>query len=143
MIALVRRALATRETSAAWTGRRFRLGRADCARLAADHLARLGWEVDLPGYRTVAEAARALDAKGYSTPFDGLDAAGLGRIAPAAALVGDVVGFPHPAGDASERLRALGVVLGDRRALAWHQDMPGCGVVNLTNAEAAWAADPR
>ena len=119
-----------------------KLGSADCVRMTAAHLRLLGYQVKLPpsgSYRTVASAMKALRAAGHETIGDALDAMGLERIAPARAIVGDVILMP-----AAHDLGALVVCMGNGRVAGWHDDH-AVGVVVMQPLEmvAAWRADPR
>lgn len=146
--ALVLRARAAQATLDEWKTRAFRLGEADCARLVASHLRRLGHHVKLPAarsYRTPRSAEVALRKLGFETVPMMLDALGLERIAPAAALVGDVIQMPLEAeGDvASDALAALTIAMGNGRVLGWHPDAPGGAVVmQPLDMVAAWRVHP-
>nr|GFD54648.1 hypothetical protein [Tanacetum cinerariifolium] len=75
-------------------GAPFRWGHSDCTRLVAAHLRRLDYKVRLPAkgsYGTARAAMKQLRDRGFNTLAEALDSMGLERIAPAAALVGDVV----------------------------------------------------
>ncbi|MBM3927857.1 MAG: hypothetical protein FJ335_05275, partial [Sphingomonadales bacterium] len=94
---MVRRAAAAQATLDTWSKRPFKLGTSDCIRMTADHLRRLGRAVKLPSsgsYRTVNGAVKALGARGFASLEDAIDSLGLERIAPAAAVVGDIVMLP-------------------------------------------------
>ena len=146
--ALVLRARAAQATLDEWRTRAFRLGEADCARLVASHLRRLGHQVKLPAtrsYRTPRSAAAALRKLGFETVPSMLDALGLERISPAAALVGDVIQMPlEVEGErVSDALAALTVAMGNGRVLGWHPDAPSGAVVMQPLAMvAAWRANP-
>lgn len=140
--ALIRRRDAAQATLDAWSTRPMRLGEADCVRMTAAHLRRLGHRVKLPpagAYRTVNSAVKALRARGWETLAEALDAHGLERIAPAAAIVGDVLLMP-----AAHELGALVVCMGNGRVAGWHDDHAG-GAVVMQPLEmlAAWRAEPR
>ncbi|NOW44114.1 hypothetical protein FHW96_000241 [Novosphingobium sp. SG751A] len=146
---LILRARAAQATLDEWKVRAFRLGEADCARLTASHLRRLGHRIKLPparSYRTVKSAEAALDKLGLTTMADALDALGFERIAPAAALVGDIIQMPgDPDGvAASDRLAALTVALGNGRVVGWHPDAPGGAVVmQPLDMVMAWRVEPK
>ena len=140
--ALVVRRDAAQFTLDLWSKRPMRLGEADCVRMVAAHLRRLGYKVKLPpqgSYRTVNSALKALRGAGHDTIGDALDAMGLARITPAAAIVGDVILMP-----AEHDLGALVVAMGNGRVAGWHDDYAeGVVVMQPLQMIAAWRADPR
>jgi hypothetical protein len=129
----------TGETIKRWQGRAFAWGTADCARLVLCHLKRCGARPALGTagtWRSALGAARALGRAGFANLGEALDAVGLPRIAPAFAMIGDVVQLPSP-----DRFEALGIVLGNGRVLAWIEgaDDHGCTVLQpLLPPLAAW-----
>jgi hypothetical protein len=139
---LIRRRDAAQRTLDTWSKRPLKLGTADCVRMAASHLRSLGYRVKLPpagSYRSVASAIKALTAVGHASIGEALDALGLERIAPARAIVGDVILMP-----AEHELGALVVCMGNGRVAGWHDDHAG-GVVVMQPLKmlAAWRVDPR
>lgn len=62
-----------------------------------------------------------------------MDAHGLDRIAPAAALAGDIVMLPG-----EDALGSLCIALGNGRVLGFHQDAKGAVVMQPTAFAAAW-----
>ena len=139
---LVRRTAAAQKTLDTWSKRPMKLGSSDCVRMAASHLRLLGYKVRLPNsgsYRTVRSATKALQAAGYASLEQALDAHGLQRIAPAAAIVGDILMLPGV-----DKLGGLTVALGNGRVVGWHECAAG-GAVVLQPVEyvAAWRAEPR
>ena len=133
---MVRRVAAAQATLDRFKARPFRFGTNDCARMAAFHLKKLGVPVRLAkagSYRSTLGATRALRALGYSNLAAALDGHGLTRIAPAAAIVGDIVELPG-----EPPFGALAVAMGNGRALAYHQDADGAVVVQPTDYVAAW-----
>ncbi len=105
-------------------------------RMAASHLRRLGHQVKLPAsgsYRTIRSALKALEDRGYQSLADALDAMGLERIAPAAAIVGDVLMLP-----AEDRLGALVIALGNGRVVGYHEEAIGAAVLQPIEYVAAW-----
>lgn len=139
---LVRRRDAAEATLREFERRPFKWGRADCARMTAAHLRRLGYKVVLPpsgSYGTALAAAKALKARGYADLPAALDDMGLERIAPAAAIVGDVLQL---AGE--DVLGALCISLGNGRLLGYHDDAPlGAAVLQPMEYVTAWRANPR
>jgi len=134
----IRRTRAAQATLDQWSIRSMRLGTADCVRMTASHLRRLGHTVKLPAsgsYRTVRSALKALEARGHTSLADALDAMGLERIAPASAIVGDVLALP-----AEDKLGALVVALGNGRVVGYHADAIGAAVLQPLEYVAAWRA---
>lgn len=118
----------------------FRFGKNDCARLVAFHLRKLGYRPQLGKagtYRTALSARRALARAGFKTLAEGLDALGLARIAPAAAVVGDVVQL-----EGDNDLGALAVYVGNGRILGYSEDAEGACVMQAMKIDLAWRADP-
>jgi hypothetical protein len=126
-------------------GRPFVWGESDCARLAAHVLRGLGYKPNLSqfgSYRSDRAALRALKARGMASVIDWMDSVpGLSRIAPAAALPGDIIAFPGGGG-----WDGLAVAIGNGRVLAFTETVAGngCAVLaaNLEAAVAAWSAPP-
>lgn len=140
MTELERRVAAAQATLDQFAGRPFRWGRADCARLVAAHLRRLGYRVQLPAagsYASPRSAIKALAARGFASLGEALDALGLERIAPAAALPGDVVELPS-----IDRLGSLAIVLTNGRVVGFHQHAVGAAVLQPREWVAAWRARP-
>ena len=135
----------------AWRDREFVWGTADCARLAAAMLTRLGWSPRLSRggyYKSALGAAKAFRKAGFADAAEWMDDVGLLRIPPAAALPGDILGFGHP--DQATRV-GLAIVVGNGRALGFMDAGDGvqrCHVFPpIMNAAGvdyyAWRADPR
>jgi hypothetical protein len=138
---MIRRRDAAQATLDAFADKPFQWGTRDCSRLVAFHLRKLGYKVRLPAsgsYRSLHGALKALKATGHATLGDALDALGLERIAPAAALVGDVMEWPS-----ENDLAALGVALGNGRMVAYHPDAAGATTLQPVELIAAWRAAPR
>ena len=139
---LVRRRNAAQLTLDTWSKRPMRLGTHDCVRMVAAHLRRLGYQVKLPpsgSYRTVNSAVKALRAAGHDSVAAALDAMGLERIAPAAAIVGDVLML-----ESADGLGSLTVALGNGRVAGYHDDVgAGAAVLQPVEYVAAWRVEPR
>lgn len=146
--ALILRARAAQATLDEWKTRAFLLGQNDCARMAASHLRRMGYRVKLPparSYRTIKSAEAAVQKLGHASVPAALDALGLERIAPAAALVGDIIQLPSDPhnGITSDVLATLTIAQGNGRVLGWHGDAPGGAVVmQALEMVAAWRVNP-
>lgn len=137
---MVRRVEAAQATVDRFRDARWRWSSNDCARMAAFTLRKLGYRPPMPkagSYRSALGAVRALRAAGFESLAAALDGMGLPRIAPAAALPGDILLLPSP-----DAVGALAVALGNGRVLCWHEDMEGAVVCELVHADAAWRADP-
>jgi len=142
---LVLRVEAAQATLDRFRGRPFAWGENDCARLAADVLRRLGYKPNLSqfgAYRSDRAARRALKSRDMASVLDWMDSIpGLARIAPAAALPGDIIAFPGQGG-----WDGLAVAIGNGRVLAFTEAAEGgaCSIVaaKLEFADAAWSAPP-
>lgn len=133
---LVRKRDAAQKTLDKWSKRPMRLGTSDCVRMAASHLRLLGYKVKLPpagAYRTVNSAMKALRARGYASVADALDDMGLQRIAPAAAVVGDLIMLP-----ADTPLGSLTIALGNGRVVGYHEDVSVAAVLQPVEFSVAW-----
>ncbi|MCH7863261.1 MAG: hypothetical protein IH998_16750 [Proteobacteria bacterium] len=134
----IRRTNAAQATLDHWKTRPMQLGTSDCVRMTASHLRRLGHKVKLPAsgsYRSVRSALKALNERGYSSLADALDAMGLERIAPASAIVGDILMLP-----AEDKLGALVVALGNGRVVGYHEEAIGAAVLQPIEYVTAWRA---
>jgi len=134
--AVVRRVALTQKTADRFLGKPFAWGRADCARMLAVHLRAFGHNVGLAkagSYSSALGAKRALVRFDVTSLAEAMDRAGFDRIPPAAAVVGDVVELPGDGGFA-----AMTVALGNGRVLGWHEDQPGCAVLQPSAYSAAW-----
>ncbi|MGT2515663.1 DUF6950 family protein [Sphingomonas panni] len=137
MIEAVRRQQAATLTVARFRGAALVYGKNDCVRLGAFVLRKMGHKVKLAqagSYKSMRGARRALDRAGYATIADALDAMGLQRIPPAAALPADLVLIPGegPFGG------SLTMALGNGRVLGYHEDVVGADVLQPTEFVAAW-----
>ncbi len=137
---MVRRVGAAQATMTEFVGRPFRWGRSDCARLAAVHLRRMGYQVRLPSagsYASARSALKALRDRGFSSMAEALDAVGLTRIAPAEAVTGDIV-----MGASGDAFGALGIKLNNGRLLGYHEHAVGAAVLQEVGLELAWRVSP-
>lgn len=133
---MLQRVAAAQATVDRFKGRPFRFGTNDCARMVAFHLRQVGRPVRLAkagSYRSSLGAARALRQLGYASLAAALDGHGLSRIAPAAAVVGDIVELPG-----EPPFGALSVAVGNGRVLGYHQDTAGAEILQPTAFVAAW-----
>ncbi len=101
-----------------FNGKPFAWGRNDCVRLAAFVLREMKRPVSLVKggeYHSARGALRALARAGFPSLDAAVDAQGLMRIPPAAALQADLIGLPAEDGD----WIALAVALGNGRILGF------------------------
>jgi len=138
---MVRRAAAAQATLDTWSKRPFRLGFADCVRMTAAHLRLLGHHVKLPpsgSYRTAKSALKALREAGHDTLHAALSTIGLEEIAPASAIVGDVMMV-----DGGDEFGALGICVGNGRVLLYHEEIAtGAVTAQPVIMIAAWRVNP-
>jgi hypothetical protein len=133
---LVRRTEITQATLDRFIGKSFAYGRADCVQMAAFHLKAMGHTVLLSKggqYRSALGAGKAIRRAGYASLAEALDAMGLERIPPAAALPGDIIAIPTAA-----KLECLMIVLGNGRALGWVDEVPEASVLQPVMYETGW-----
>ena len=137
---LQRRVVATQTLLDEWKGRPldWKAGH-HCARMACDHLRRLGYKPPLARaghFTSPLGARRALKRLGVTTLGEAVDLVGLRRIPPAAAIVGDLVEIP------GEESGCLTVALGNGRVLGWHEDAEGAVVLQPVEYVSAWRVEP-
>lgn len=142
--ALVRRRDAAQDALDHWRKRKWRMGENDCLRKFARHARILGHRVKVPparSYRTVKGALAKLEELGHADLLAAIDSLGFERIAPAAAVVGDLIALP---GD-DPRLPALTIALGNGRVVGWHEGIAhgGADVLQPLEFVAAWRLEPR
>jgi hypothetical protein len=138
---LVDRAAAAQATLDRFKDKPFRLGSFDCVRMTAAHLRRLGYQVKLPAtgsYRSKRKALELLNESGAGSLAAALDQLGLERIAPAAAIVGDIIQMPSV-----DELGALTVSMGNGRVLGYHEAAVGACVMQPKDFGSAWRARPK
>jgi len=93
---MIHRIACASETLAQYKNARFQWGRKDCVRMCASHIRRMGHKVSLVKageYSSLQGARAALKRAGFDTLEAALDAR-FDRIAPAAALPGDIIALP-------------------------------------------------
>lgn len=139
---LERRVAAAQLLLDAWKGRPFSWSAGHCIRLVAEHLKRMGYRPPLEragSFSTAIGAGRAMRRAGVANLSDAVDLVpGLVRIAPAAALVADIVEL-----EAEPPFSALAVAMGNGRVLGFHQDLAGAGLLEPRSFVGAWRVDPR
>lgn len=137
----VRRIEVTQATVDRFRDMPFKWGTRDCARMVAHHLRHLGYKVRLPpsgSYASRRSAIKAMRAAGYDSLATALDQLGLARIAPAAALPGDIIELP---GDTD--LGALTIAVGNKRLFGYHAAADGATIMQPLEYVAAWRAEPQ
>lgn len=135
---LIRRRDAAQATLDRFCGQPFAWGRTDCVRLAAFHVRQLGYRPKLAkagAYATEPAALRALSRTGFANLFEAVDGY-FPRIAPAAALTGDLVGLDA----GSDVWPALCVALGNGRVLGFHEGV--ARVLKPLLPVVAWRVEP-
>jgi hypothetical protein len=118
---LIARVNATQATIDHWLDKTFEWGTADCGQMVGSHLESMGVSTPLAqagNYKSELGAKRAMKRLGASSMEDFLDKLGFERIAPAAAITGDVVGFPGGK-DEDHAWTALGVHVGTDKILGF------------------------
>lgn len=140
---MVRRTNAVAATIARYEGKAFAWGSVDCAKMAAFHFRQMGHHQNMGlskagSYKTALSAKRALARLGHDSLPQAIDALGFARIAPAEALPGDLLQL---AGE--HDLAALGVVVGNGRTFAFHEDTVGPVLVTVVEAVTGWRVTPR
>lgn len=133
---LEHRRRAAAATAARFQDRPFRFGVNDCARMVAFHLRKLGHRFSMPligSYRSRAKALLLLRARGCETLSDALDGLGFERIAPASALVGDIIML-----DAGDAFGALTIAMGNGRVLGYHEAAEGAVMMQPRAPLRAW-----
>lgn len=136
--AQIRRIKATQATVDRFLGKTYKLSTVDCGRLLGLHLRKCGRKVDVPkmgDYSTYAGALKWLKQRGCDSIEAYLDSLGLLRIAPAEALVGDILTLPSV-----DALSAPVIHVGDGRYLGFHEDSEVAVLMKPTAFELAWRA---
>jgi len=132
---MLRRAATTRACMDRFNGKAYVAGARDCAKLAAHAAHKMGRRVPLltrARHTTEAGALKYVRKAGFASLVELMDATGLERIAPAAALPGDIIGMAS--GDAFGC--SLAVALDDGLVLGFHDGV--CQPVIPHDFVAAW-----
>jgi hypothetical protein len=117
---LIERVETTQKTIDHWLGQEFEWGVADCGQMVGWHLEQTGMTTplkDARAYTTDIGAKRAMRALGADSMEDFIDRLGFERIAPAMAIVGDIVGLPGGTDD--DQWTALAIHTGQDKILAF------------------------
>lgn len=137
MIEMVRRQAAAQAAVDRFRGVPFAYGKNDCVRMAVFALRRMGHRPDLGRagtYCSAKGAVRALNRAGFASLAEAMDGQHLPRIAPAAALPGDLVMIPAEGPFDG----ALTMAVGNGRVLGYHQDLVGADILQPVQYLAAW-----
>ncbi len=137
MIEMVRRQQAASAAMRRFQHAPFEYGKNDCARIGAFVLRKMGHKPQMAkagSYKSALGAKRALSRLGFNSLTEALDAMGLVRIPPAAALAADLVLLPGegPFGG------SLTMAVGNGRVLGYHEDLEGADVLQPVEYVAAW-----
>lgn len=139
---LQRRAEVAQAAVDRFAGKPFVWGVNDCASLAVFAMREFGWTPRLGArgsYRTARGAVRHLKRLGFGSLEGAVDDVGLARIAPAAALPGDIVAIPGEA-VAGLSMPALTIAVGYQRVLGFLDGR--CGVIQPSAWVTAWRVGP-
>lgn len=137
---LIRRRDAAQASIDRALGNAYKPATLDCGKLVGLHLRRLGYKLELPkvgAYSTPAGALKWLKKRGFDSLEARLDALGLVRIAPAQALVGDVIAL-----ESTDALAALTIWLGHGQVLGFHESSDRCELLKPLSFKAAWSVLP-
>lgn len=118
MSSMIKRAAVAQSCMDRFSGREVVAGKRDCGKLTAHAMHGMGRSAKLlTGARHTdwSGALRYIRRKGHADLVSLMDATGLARIAPAAALPGDIIGLPSQPGDGFGC--SLTVALGNGRVL--------------------------
>lgn len=137
MISMLKRAAATQACMDRFAGRSYEPGARDCGKLAAHALHKVGRRAKLltaARHTTEAGAIRYIRKAGFKDLVELMDAVGLERIPPAAALPGDIIAMAMPEGDPFGC--SLTVALDNGRILGFKDGV--CQVLIPLDFVAAW-----
>jgi uncharacterized protein YfaT (DUF1175 family) len=143
---MVRRVAIAQAALKKFQGVGFKWGDADCAKLALFVAKTAGHRVSLSrfgNYASERTARRALKAEGLSSMVEAVDSFKvLKRIAPLAALPGDLIAFPG----SEDGWDSITVALGNSRVLGFTEqaERGACSIIQakITLALAAWSVMP-
>ena len=139
---MLKRQAATQACMDRFAGKPYAAGKRDCAKLAAHALHKLGRKCPLltqANHTTEAGALKYIRRKGFVDLVELMDAIGLERIPPAAALPGDIVGMAEGSGFGC----SLTVALDNGRVLGFDGIERICQPLIPHLFVAAWSSLPR
>lgn len=132
-----RRLIAAQACIDRFAGLPYAPGQRDCTVMARHCLHKLGLKVGIAkGVRYSSEIGgiKALKGLGFKDLIEAVDSLGLPRIAPAAALAGDLVALPT-----ESPLGSLAVNVGNGRLLAYGEDFAGATIIgDVKDFVCAW-----
>lgn len=118
---LNQRAAAVRATQIRFANRPFKWGAVDCIKVAAFHVRQVGHKpaslAKAGKYRSALSARRALQNAGYDSLTAAIEGAGLVEIAPASALMGDLIVLPG-----NEGWESVLILIGPNTAFGFHEE---------------------
>lgn len=133
----IRRFDAASATLAKYRGKPFDWAKGlTCLHMVRSHLVKLGYRPEtLPRIKSAVAARRALDARGWATTADMIDAQGFQRIAPAMMVQGDIAYRSSEDG-----FGGLLVCVGPLKMMGWFENAPDFVVMDMQfdQLEAAW-----
>lgn len=130
---MIRRQRAAQACVDAYAGKPLDWGKSECLKLFRFALHQQGVKCGkAPTYTTEMGAVRAMKKAGFDTLAEAVDAQGLVRIAPAAALPGDIIALPAEGAFGC----ALTVFVGNGRVLAYYDGR--CQVIQPNAYVTAW-----
>lgn len=132
---LIERRDATLRTMERFVGPAFDWGKYDCGKMLIAHLREMGHRPRIGAggtWKTPLGLKRFLASHGGSGAAC-LDGWGLMRIAPAMAIVGDILEMPG-----EPPFGAFGICVGNARVMAYHEDTEGAAIIQPTDYVAAW-----
>lgn len=134
---LAERAEVTRSTLDRFAGKPFEFGVCDCGLLVISHLKAMGWKIRTGGTWKSALALKRFLRRHGGTGAACIDGWGLPRIAPAMAIVGDIVEM-----QGETEFGSFGVCVGNGRVMAFHEDAEGVAIIQPTGLPilSAWRA---
>jgi hypothetical protein len=137
MIEMIKRQQVAQAAVDRFKGEPLIFGKNDCARMAAFVLRKFGHSPKMARagtYSNAIGAVRALQRSGHASLEAWIDSLGLERIAPAAALPGDLVLLPaaEPFGG------GLTIAVGNGRVLGYHDDLDAAEVLHPVVYVTAW-----
>lgn len=124
----------TAATLERFAGKPLAFGTCDCGLIVISHLKAMGWKITTGGtWKSAAGLKRFLNRNGGSGAAC-IDGWGLPRIAPAMAMMGDIVEI-----QGEPPFGAFAVVVGNGRIMAFHEDAEGVAILQPTVPPiAAW-----
>lgn len=117
--------------------KRMVMGKRDCVQMGSFLLRERGRASPLAkagSYTSAYTGARVMKKLGYASLMDALDAIGLERIAPASALLADIVMLPAEGAFGG----AISMAVGNGRVLGYHQEIETADILQPLDFIGAW-----